>query len=112
MNNFSNKKPNDPHGFKEEIQIKFDAVLAVAEKFQNRTGSMMELLRAERQTVDWAGFCAMPVAEQIIWEEKSDAITKAMLLLMNLKNDNAKKNLRLAYSQRKISLSTHSQIND
>ena len=36
---------------------------------------------------------------QIIWEEKSDAQTKAMLFLMNLKNKIAKKDLRLAFAQ-------------
>ena len=41
----------------------------------------------------------MPVEDQIVWGEKGDAVTKAMLLLMNLKNNNAKKDLHLAYSQ-------------
>ena len=44
---FSNAKPNDPHGFKEELKIKYDAVLAVVGKFPNGTGPMMELLKAE-----------------------------------------------------------------
>ena len=38
-------------------------------------------------------------ANQLVWEEKADALNKAMLLLTNLKNDNAKKDLRLAYSE-------------
>ena len=29
LNNFSNTKPNDPYRFKEELKIKYDAVLAV-----------------------------------------------------------------------------------
>ena len=37
--------------------------------------------------------------DQLIWEEKSDALNKAMLLLIDLKNNIAKKNLRLDYSQ-------------
>ena len=37
MNNFSNAKLNDPHGFKEELKIKFDAVLAVAREVPNGT---------------------------------------------------------------------------
>ena len=41
MNNYSNSKPHDPHGFKEEIKIKFDAVKAVVKKFPNRTEAMM-----------------------------------------------------------------------
>ena len=38
-------------------------------------------------------------ADQPIWEEKSDDQKKAMLLLINSKNDSAKKNLRLVYAQ-------------
>ena len=41
----------------------------------------------------------MAVANQEIWEAKGDASTKAMLLLMNSKNDAAKKDLCLSYSQ-------------
>ena len=41
----------------------------------------------------------MDVANQEIWERKGDACTKAMLILMNSKNDAAKRDLRLSYSQ-------------
>ena len=47
LNNFINANPSDPHGFKEELKIKFEAVLAVVGKFPNGTGPMMELLAAE-----------------------------------------------------------------
>ena len=99
MNNFSNAKPNDPHGFKEELKIKYDAVLAVVGKFLNGTGPMLELFAAEVPALDWATYCAMDVVDQETWEAKGDASTKAMLLSMNSKNDAAKKDLRLAYSQ-------------
>ena len=52
LNNFSNAKPNDPHRFKEELKIKFDAVLAVFWKFLNGTGPMLELLKAEVTALD------------------------------------------------------------
>ena len=58
----------------------------------------MELLKAAPTPLTWADYCAMPVADQLSWEEKGDASTKAMLLLMNSKNDNAKKDLQLSYS--------------
>ena len=99
LNNFSNAKPNDPHGFKEELKIKYDTVLAVVGKFLNGTGPMLELLKAEATPLDWDDYCAMDVADQETWEEKGDASTKAMLLLMNSKNDAAKKDLRLLYLQ-------------
>ena len=41
----------------------------------------------------------MTLTDQLIWEEKEDAQTKAMFSLMNLKNKIAKKDLRLAFAQ-------------
>ena len=55
---------------------------------------MLELLAAKVPPLNWAHYCAMTVAVQESWEVKGDASTKAMLLLMNSKNDNAKKDLR------------------
>ena len=63
LNNFSNAKLNDLHGFKEKLKIKFDAVLAVVRKFLNNTGPMLELLKAEIPPLDWAAHCAMDVAD-------------------------------------------------
>ena len=99
MNNFSNAKPNDPQGFKEELKIKYDALLAIVGKFLNGTGPMLKLLKAKASPLDGDDYCALPVVERLVWEEKGDASTKAMLLLMNSKNDKAKKDLRLSYSQ-------------
>ena len=90
MKIFSNAKPNDPHRFKEELKIKYNAVLAVVGKFPNGTGAILELLTAEGPALNWVSYCAMTVANQEIWEAKGDASTKAMLLLMNSKNDAAK----------------------
>ena len=59
----------------------------------------MELLDAETPAKTWSDYCAMPVADQLSWEEKGDASTKAMLLLLNSKNNSTKKDLRLLYSQ-------------
>ena len=112
LKNFSNTKPNDPHGFKEELKIRYNAILVVVVKFPNGTGAMMELLKAEPTPLTWADNCAMSVVDQAIREERGDTSTKAMLLLFNSKNDNTKKDLRLAYLQRKqISLFNHSQSN-
>ena len=99
MNNFTNANPSDPHRFKEELKIKYEAVLAVVGKFPNGTGPMLELLKAETVSLDWAAYCVMSVANQEIWEAKGDAFTKAMLFLMNSKNDAAKKDVCLSYSQ-------------
>jgi len=101
LNNFSNAKPNDPHRFKEELKIKCDAVLAVVGKYPNGTGPMLELLKAEATPLYWDDYCGMTVANRGIWEAKGDASTKDMLLLMNSKNDAAKKDISLSYSQGK-----------
>ena len=99
INNYSNNKPHDPHGFKEDIEIKCDAVKAITGKFPNGTAAMMALLEMKQISLTWADYCAMPPADQFVWEERSDELNKAMLYLMNLKNDRAKKDLHLAYSQ-------------
>ena len=73
---------------------------AVIEKFPNKTGAMMELLGRERSAVERVGYCALTPAQQFVWEERGDDLTKSMLFLMNLKNNNTKKDLCLAYAQR------------
>ena len=63
LNNFSSNKTHDPHGFKEKIKIKFDALKAVAENFPNDTGTMTKLLKAEVPALDWDAYYAIPVAQ-------------------------------------------------
>ena len=99
LNKFSNLKPIDPHAFKEALMIKYDATLAIVGKFTNGTGVMKQLLKAETPSLTWADYCTLTLANQLVWEEKSDAQNKAMLFLMNSKNDNAKKDLCLPYAQ-------------
>ena len=94
LNNFTNAKPNGPHDFKEDLKIKYDATLAIVGKVPNNTGPMTKLLEVVVIPLTWANYYVMPVAEQLSWEEKGDASTKATLLLMNSKNDNAKKYLQ------------------
>ena len=52
LNNFSNSKPHDTNGFKEEIKIKYDSVKAIAGRFPNETATIMVLLAAETITLD------------------------------------------------------------
>ena len=98
LNNFSNNKPHDPHGFKEEVKIKYDSVKAITGKFPNETAAMMTLLTAVAPPLDLAAYCALTPDEQVVWEERGDELNKSMCYLMNLKNKHAKKDLRLAYS--------------
>ena len=63
---------------------------------------MMTLLTATVLVLDWDGYCALTLDKKLLWEERGDELNKAMLYLMSLKNEHAKKDLRLVYSQRNI----------
>ena len=70
MNNYTNNEPNDPHGFKEQVKIKYKGIKAIVGKFPNGTAALMELLSNSQPTaLDWAGYCALPEAEQLAWEQ-------------------------------------------
>ena len=99
MNNYSNNKLHDPHGFKEVIKTKFYVVKAVVEKFPNKTEAMMKILGRKRPARDWTRYCLLTPTQQLVWEERGDDLTKSMLFLLNSKNNNTKKDARLAYSQ-------------
>ena len=58
---------------------------------------MMTLVRVATPAIYWAGCCALTPAEQLVWEKRGDELNKAMLYLMNLKHDHAKKDLRLVF---------------
>ena len=98
LDNYSNPKPNNPHGFKEELKIKFKTTLAIDGKFPNRTGVIEQLLKAKKLSLTWDDYCGMTPTDWLIWEEKADAPTKAMLFLMNPKTKIAKKILCLAFA--------------
>ena len=70
MKNFNNNKPHDPHGFKKEVKIKYDAGKAIAGKFPNDTAAMMALLGAAVPALDWTGYCALTNDKQLALEER------------------------------------------
>ena len=84
MNNFSTNQPYDPHGYKEEVKIKYGSVRAIVEKFPNGTAVMMVLMAAETIPLDWAAYCALIPDKQLAWEEKGNELTKAILSLISL----------------------------
>ena len=99
FHNFSNSYPNVPHAFKEALKIKFSAVSTITERFLSGTGMLEHLLQAETLALDRDHYCGLGAPAQLVWKEKVDTLNKAILLLLNLKKDNAKKDLRLAHSQ-------------
>ena len=68
MNNYSNNKPHDPHGFKEEVKIKYDVVKVIA---GNGTAAMIELLGIDRPALDWVAYCAMPPVDHSYWKREA-----------------------------------------
>ena len=98
MNNYTNNEPHNTRGFKDQVNIKYEATKAIAGKFPNGTAALMELLSNSPVSVDWAGYCALPEADQLMWELRANALNQSMLYLMNLKNEDDKENLHLAYS--------------
>ena len=66
MNNYSNNKPHDLHGFKEEVKIKYNVLKAVAGRFPNRNAAMMELLAVVAPPIDWDGYCWLTLPKQLI----------------------------------------------
>ena len=65
MNNYCNNKSHDPHGFKEEVKIKYNAVKSVAGRFLIRTAAMMKFLGVAVQPRDWDGYCQLTPEEQL-----------------------------------------------
>ena len=96
LNTYTNNDPQDPHGFKEQVKIKYEATKAMVGKFPNGIATLMDILSKAEVPLDWAGYCALPEEDQLVWELRADPLNQAMLYLMNLKNENAKKDLRLA----------------
>ena len=67
MNNYTNNEPYDPHGFKEQIKIKYEATKVIARKFPNGTAVLMDILsKAQPAALDWAPYCALPVDQQLV----------------------------------------------
>ena len=92
-------KSRRAHGFKEQVKIKFEATKAIVGKFPNGTAALTHLLSKAEPPLDWDGYCTLPEENQLVWEQRADTLNQAMIYLMNSKNKNAKKDLRLAYSQ-------------
>ena len=46
LHNCTNPKPDNPHGFKEELKVKYETILAIVRKFPNGTALMEQSLKA------------------------------------------------------------------
>ena len=101
MNTYTNNEVHDPNGFKELVKIKYKASKAihVVGRFPNGTATLTHLLSKAEPALDWDGYCALGAEARLEWETRADALTQGMIFIMNSKNEMAKKDLQLAYSQ-------------
>ena len=76
MNNYSDNKPHDPHGFKEEVKIKYNVVRTEAKRVPNLTAAMLELLGAAVPPIDLADYCQLTPAKQLTWEKRGNDLNK------------------------------------
>ena len=106
--NFKSPKQNDPHYFKDELRTKFQATLALANRFPNGTVYMEEAL-AMNEEDDGSGkmvpkpltiehYFAMTEEKRAYWEKKGDERNMAMIYINNCQNEDMKRDLRMAYS--------------
>ena len=66
MNNYSNNKLHDPHGFKEEVKIKYNAVKLVGERSSNGTAVMMALIKQNVLALIWVDYYSMVPVDQFM----------------------------------------------
>ena len=50
LNTYTNNDTNDPHGFKEQIKIKYKATKAIVRRFPNGTATLPHLLSKAKPT--------------------------------------------------------------
>ena len=78
LNNFSNSKPHDTHGFKEEVKIKYNFLKVIARKFPNGTAAMMILLAAETIPLNRVAYCTLLLDKQHALEEKGNDLSNGL----------------------------------
>ena len=99
LKTYTNNNTNDPHGFKEQVKIKYKATKAIVGRFPNGTAALTHLLSKAERALDWDDYCALPIAGKLEWKTRADALNQAMIYIMDSKNEITKKDLRLVYSQ-------------
>ena len=103
MNTYTNNDVTDPHGFKEQAKIKYEATKAIVGRFQNGTATLMHLLSNAEPALDWDDYCALPAARRLEWETKADTLTQGIIFITN-KRKRMTKNLTKRITQRLVPL--------
>ena len=68
LNIYTKNVPQDPHGYKKQVKIKYEATKAIVGKFPNGIAALMELLSNALIPLDWAGYCALLEEDQLVRE--------------------------------------------
>ena len=93
LNTYTNNDVTDPHGFKEQAKIKYEATKAIVGRFPNGTATLMHLLSKAEPALDWDDYCVLPAAGRLNWGTRADALNLARIYIMNSKNEIVKKDL-------------------
>ena len=64
LNTYTTNNPNDPHGFKEQVKIKFEATKAIVGRFPNGTAALTHLLSKAETTMITAKLEKIPSSNQ------------------------------------------------
>jgi len=99
--NFTNPDVSNPHLYKKELKIKYDAMKAICGKFPFGTETLVFVMKnftGGNQNATLDDFYKMNARDQAKWERINDDIVLAMLFLNNSRNDVAKQELRRSFA--------------
>ena len=99
LNTYTDNDPNDPHSFKDQVKIKYEATKTIVGRFLNGTAVVTYLLSKAEIALNFDNFCALQEEERLVWEQRANALNQSIIYIMNSKNENAEKDSNLAYSQ-------------
>ena len=99
--NFTNPDVSNPHLYKKELKIKYDAMKAICGKFPFGTETLVFVMKnftGGNQNATLDDFYSMSPRDQAKWERINDDLVLAMLFLNNSRNDVAKQELRRSFA--------------
>ena len=99
--NFTNPDVSNPHLYKKELRIKYDAMKAICGNFPFGTETLVFVMKNfdggnPNATLD--DFYSMSPRDRAKWERTNDDLVLAMLFLNNSRNDVAKQELRRSFA--------------
>ena len=101
--NFTNPDVSNPHLYKKELRIKYEAMKAICGNFPFGTETLVFVMKnfaaaGGNQNATLDDFYSMGPKERAKWERINDDLVLAMLFLNNSRNDEAKTQLRRSFA--------------